>query len=73
MAPELIVKISNDKKLWNYLSYHSDWYKYLNRSKNNYKSFYNSYRINSHNEKIKKASGVVDTLNSVNSILQIFN
>ena len=71
MAPEIIVKISNDKKLYEYLATHSYWYKYLNRSKNYYKDFLKNYKINGHNERIKKVSGAVDTLGSVNSILQI--
>lgn len=73
MAPELIVKIGNDKKLYEYLSNNSYWYKYLNRDKNNYKNFINNYKMNNHNERIKKIGQSVETLNSVNSILQIFN
>ena len=38
MSPELIIKISNDSKLHNYLITNSYWYKLLNRDKNNYKS-----------------------------------
>ena len=71
MAPELIVKISNNVNLHNYLIKNSYWYKYLNRNKNNFKMFYNSFKLNNKSEKINKASGVVDTLNTFNSILKI--
>lgn len=71
MAPELIIKISNDVNLHKYLIKNSNWYKYLNRNKNNFKMFYNAFKINSKSEKISKASGVVDTLGTVNSILKI--
>ena len=71
MAPELIIKISDDVNLHNYLIKNSHWYKYLNRDKNNFKMFYNAYKLSNKSEKINKASGVVDTLNTVNSILKI--
>ncbi len=71
MAPELIVKISNDIKLHNYLKNNSYWYKYLNRDKNNFKSFYNAYRLDERSKKMQKASNVVDTLDTVNSVLKI--
>ena len=73
MAPELMVKISNDVKLHTYLKNNSYWYKYLNRDKNSFKSFYNAYKLNARGEKMQKASGVVDTLGTVNSILKILN
>lgn len=71
MAPELIIKISNDVNLHEYLKNNSYWYKFLNRDKNNFKSFYNAYKLNDRAEKMQKASGVVDTLDTVNSILKI--
>ncbi len=71
MAPELMIKISNDVNLHNYLKNNSYWYKYLNRDKNSFKSFYNAYKLNDRSEKIGKASSVVDTLGTVNNILKI--
>ncbi len=71
MSPELIVKISNDPKLFNYLRTHSYWYKMLNRSKEYYKDFYNSYKANNRNEKVQKANKVIDTLSTVNTIFKI--
>jgi len=73
MSPELIVKISNDAKMHTYLKNNSYWYKYLNRDKNNFKSFINAYKMNNRSEKIQKVSGVVDTLDTVNSIFKMFN
>ena len=71
MAPELIIRISNDVNLHKYLQKNSYWYKYLNRDKNNFNSFYNAYKLSSRSEKIGKASSVVDTLGTVNNILKI--
>lgn len=68
MSPEIYVKISNDEKLHNYLKNNPHWYKYLNRNKNNYKNFYNAFKQNNRNEKLEKASSVVDTLDIVNTI-----
>jgi hypothetical protein len=73
MSPELIVKISNDQKLHNYLINNSYWYKDLNRNKDNFKKFYAAYKANSRNEKAEKISGVVDTLDTVNTIFKILN
>ena len=71
MAPELMIKISNDHKLSEYLINNSYWYKYLNRSPDNFKIFYNNYKLNNHNERMKKASNVVDSIETVNSILKV--
>lgn len=68
MSPEIYVKISNNERLHNYLKNNPYWYKYLNRNKNNYKNFYNAFKQNNRNEKLEKASSLVDTLDIVNTI-----
>ena len=73
MAPEIIIKISNDEKLHNYLRNNSYWYKYLNRDKKNFKSFYNAYKLNNRNEKIQKANNIFDSIDTVNSIIKVLN
>ena len=71
MAPELIVKILNDVNLHKFLINNSYWYKYLNRDKNNFKSFYNAYKLSNRSEKMGKASNAIETLGTVNNILKI--
>lgn len=71
MSPEIIIKLSNDAKLREYLRNNSYWYKYLNRDKNNYKAFLSAYKSNNRNEKINKASNAVQSLSNVNSILKM--
>ena len=73
MSIDSIIKISNDKKLYNYLKNNSYWFKYLNRSKDNYNNFYKAYKSDNRTERINKASGVVDTLDTVNTIFKMFN
>lgn len=73
MSPELLIRISNDQKLHTYLKNNSYWYKLLNRDKENFKIFYNAYKSNQRKEKIDKASGVVEALDTVNTIFKMFN
>ena len=73
MSPELIIKISNDSKLHNYLINNSYWYKLLNRDKNNYKIFYQSYKSNNREEKVNKVNKALNTLDTVNTIFKIIN
>lgn len=71
MSPEIIVRLSNDSKLREYLRNNSYWYKYLNRDKNSFKDFIKAYKASNRSEKIKKAGSAVETLNTVNSIFKI--
>jgi len=73
MDYELQFKIYKDKKMTKYLKENSEWYKYLNRSADNYKRFLSGFK--KHNQEIRtvKFNEVVDTLDTVNSIFKIIN
>ena len=73
MEFELQFKIRNDKKLFQYLKEHSQWYKYLNRTPDNYKAFFDEYKKNNRQENTKKLNGAIDTLDTVNTIFKIIN
>lgn len=73
MEQDLQFKIYKDKKLGNFLKEHSQWYKYLNRSSDNFKLFLNDYKKYSRNQNVGKLNNVIDTLDTVNSIFKIIN
>lgn len=71
MDYELQFKIFNDKKLYEYLVNNSNWYKHLNRSKENYKLFITEYKSNQRIKRADKVNDAIDTLDTVNSIFSI--
>ncbi len=73
MDYELQFKIYKDKKLVNYLKENSEWYKYLNRSNDNYKLFLNNFKRYNRLNQTNKFNSVVDTIDTVNSIFKIIN
>lgn len=73
MEYEIQMKIIKDKKLATYLKDHSEWYKYLNRSSDNYKIFLSDYKKYSRDENVGKINKTIDTLETVNSIFKIIN
>ena len=73
MEQDLQFKIYKDKKLGNFLKEHSQWYKYLNRSSDNFKLFLNDYKKYSRNQNVGKFNNAIDTLDTVNSIFKIIN
>ena len=73
MDYELQFKIYKDKKMAKYLKENSEWYKYLNRSSDNYKLFLSNYKKYNRNEQTSKFNNAVDTIETVNSIFKILN
>ena len=73
MDYELQFKIYKDKKMAKYLKENSEWYKYLNRSSNNYKVFLSTFKKYNRGEQTNKFNSAVDTIETVNSIFKILN
>ena len=73
MDYELQIKINKDKKLVEYLKLNSQWYKYLNRSNDNYQMFLNGYKKYNREHQSKKFNNALDTIDTVNSIFKIIN
>ena len=73
MDYELQIKINKDKKLVNYLKENSQWYKYLNRSNDNYQMFLSGYKKYNREYQSKKLNNALGTIDTVNSIFKIIN
>jgi len=73
MEYDLQFKIYNDKKQAKFLKENTHWYKYLNRTPDNYQSFLDEYKKNNRNEQTEKFNSVINTLDTVNSIFKIIN
>ena len=71
MELDIMYKIKQDKKHYDYLRSHTYWYKYLNRGSSYYKEFLNSYKNFKKNDKINKTNNILETVDTVNSILKI--
>ena len=70
MELELLYKIKNNQKHYDYLRTHSYWYKYLNRDSLNYKAFLNDYK--KYNREIT-TNKVNDTINNIDMMTNILN
>lgn len=73
MNYDLQFKIYKDKKMNQYLTENSQWYKYLNRSDSNYKLFLNGYKKYNRELNTNKFNNAIDTIDTVNSIFKIIN
>ena len=71
MKADILIKINSDPKLKEYINNNSYWYKYLYRGISYYKEFLNSYKNFKKNDKINKTNNILETVDTVNSILKI--
>lgn len=71
MRADILIKINNDKKQKEYLMNNSYWYKYLNRSRENYNDFLKAFKNYNRVSKVNKTNELVNTFDTVNTILKI--
>lgn len=71
MELDIMYKIKQDKKHYDFLRNNSYWYKYLNRSKDNYKLFLEAYKKYNRNMTTNKVNDTINTIDTVNNILKI--
>lgn len=73
MELDVIYKIKNNKKHYDFLRTHSNWYKYLNRDSNNYKFFLNDYKKYSREVTTNKVNDTINNIDMVTNILKVLN
>lgn len=71
MELDLLYKIKNEKKHYDYLRTHSYWYKYLNRDSNNYKIFINEYKKYNREMTTNKVNDTINNIDMVTNILKV--
>ena len=71
MELDLLFKIKNNKKHYDYLRTHSYWYKYLNRDSNNYKVFINEYKKYNREMTTNKVNDTINNIDMVTNILKV--
>lgn len=71
MELDIMYKIKQDKKHYDFLRNNSYWYKYLNRSKDNYKLFLEAYKKYNRNMTANKVNDTINTIDTVSNILKI--
>lgn len=71
MELDIMYKIKQDKKHYDFLRNNSYWYKYLNRNKDNYKLFLEAYKKYNRNMTTNKVNDTINTIDTVSNILKI--
>lgn len=71
MEIEILLKLNEDNHLHEYLYSHSNWYRYLNRSKNNFDNFKKEYKNYKHNNTMNKVNDTIDNIELITNVLKI--
>ena len=71
MELDIMYKIKQDKKHYDFLRNNSYWYKYLNSSKDKYKLFLEAYKKYNRNMTTNKVNDTISTIDTVSNILKI--
>ena len=71
MELNIIYKIKQNKKHYDFLRNNSYWYKYLNRNSNNYKDFLNAYKKYNRMVTTNKVNDTISNIDMVTNILKV--
>jgi len=71
MELDIIYKIKNNKKHYDFLRTHSYWYKYLNRDSKFYKDFINDYKKYSREVTTNKVNDTINNIDMATNILKV--
>ena len=71
MKHELIIKLRDNKKYYNFLHENSNYYKYLNRDSNNYDKFINDMKDKYKLRTIDRVDNIVDSVDLITKIINI--
>lgn len=70
MNYNLLSKIKENKKEYEFLKTHSYWYKYLNRSEIYYDEFIKEFKKNKREETIQKVNSTVENIELLSNIIK---
>lgn len=71
MSIELINKIKEDPKLYEYLKNNSEWYTILNRNETKFNDLLKAYKEYKHNNNLKNIDNIIDNVDLISSLLKI--
>lgn len=71
MKHELLIKLRDNKKYYNFLHENSNYYKYLNRDSNNYDKFINDMKDKYKLRTIDRVDNIVDSVDLITKIINI--
>jgi len=71
MELNILFKIKQNEKLYQYLRQNSLWYKYLNRDSKNYKMLLEEYKKVNRIKTTNKINETIDNIDMVSSILKV--
>ena len=70
MELNVIYKIKNNKKHYDFLRTHSYWYKYLNRDSKSYNNFIKEYKKYSRENTTIKFNDTINSIDMIASVLK---
>lgn len=70
MRIETLLKIREDKGLHAYLKEHSYWYRYLNRSDQNYNKLVDAYKIYKREQSMNKVNSTIENIEMFSNIIK---
>ena len=73
MELNIIYKIKENKKQYDYLRTHSYWYKLLNRDPKNYKEFLLSFKKYDRSVKTNKINDTINNIDTLTNILKVMD
>lgn len=71
MELEILLKINDDKNIHEYLYSHSNWYRYLNRKKDNFELLKKEFKNYKHNNTMNKVNDTIDNIELITNLLKI--
>ncbi len=71
MELDVLLKIKNNKKLYEYLHTHSYYYRLLNRDRSYYDELLKSYKKDNRNNNMNKVNEAIDNAEMISNILKV--
>ena len=71
MRLDVVFKLKENKKLYDYVRKNSIWFKYLNRDPNNFNKLLSEFKKVERINKTNKVSETIDSIDMVSNILKV--
>lgn len=73
MRLDILLKIKENKKVYNYLLNNSYWYRRLNRSPDNYNLFIKEYKKYNRENNMNKINDAIDNAELISNVIKIID
>ncbi len=73
MRLDILLKIKENQKIYNYLLNNSYWYRELNRNPDNYKLFLKEYKKYNRENNMNKINTAIDNAELISNVIKIID